>query len=81
MLKTLLVALVVTLCGGFSAIAMENQGAAKIALDGGTRGVVTFPHHTHQNVLKDCQACHTLFPQEQGGIERLKKESLIFITT
>ena len=37
MLKTLLVALVVTLCGGFSAIAMENQGAAKIALDGGQR--------------------------------------------
>ncbi len=72
--KILLAALTVTLCGVFSAIAIENQGAAKISLDGGSRGLVPFPHHKHQNVLKDCQACHTLFPQEQGGIKRLKEE-------
>ena len=72
--KIILVALTMTLCGVFSAVALENQGAAQIPLEGGSRGVVPFPHHQHQNVLKDCQACHTLFPQEQGGIERLKKE-------
>lgn len=72
--KILCVALVVMLCGVFSAIAIENQGAAQIVLDGGKRGIVRFPHHQHQNVLKDCQLCHTLFPQELGSITRLKKE-------
>ena len=57
-----------------SAVAMENRGAEKIAIDGGSRGIVPFPHHRHQNVLGDCQVCHILFPQEKGGIKRLKKE-------
>lgn len=72
--KIVCVALVMTLCGVLSAIAVENQGAAKINIDGGSRGMVKFPHHLHQNTLKDCQICHTLFPQEQGGIKRLKAE-------
>lgn len=72
--KIIFVALTMMLCAVFSAVALENQGAAQISLDGGSRGVVLFPHHRHQTVLNDCQACHTLFPQEQGGIIRLKKE-------
>jgi hypothetical protein len=57
-----------------SAIAVENKGAERIMIAAGSRGVVPFPHHSHQNVLGDCQICHALFPQEPGGIARLKKE-------
>jgi hypothetical protein len=66
--------LVLALTGVLSAMAMANNGAEQIALDGGDRGVVPFPHHRHQSKLGDCDICHTLFPQEQGAIERLKKE-------
>lgn len=74
MKKVLCAALVMMLCGVFSAMAVENKGATQIDIDGGSRGIVHFPHHEHQNTLKDCQKCHTLFPQEQHSIEKLKKE-------
>lgn len=75
MAKRIIITMVaIALCGALSAMALEKQGAAQIQLDGGNRGGVPFPHHQHQSTLKDCQACHALFPQEQGGIERLKKE-------
>ncbi len=69
--------LIVVLAGVLSAVAVENKGADQISVDGGSRGVVAFPHHRHQNALGDCNACHTLFPQEQGGIARLKKEGVL----
>ena len=55
----------------FSAQAME-RGAEDMVLSGGKRGEVPFPHHRHQDALKDCQICHKLFPQEEGVIEALK---------
>ena len=50
----------------------QNKGAAEIKLPGGKRGPVPFPHHRHQDTLKDCQICHSLFPQKAGIIEELK---------
>ena len=60
--------------GVWTVLAVQNGGAKDISLKGGSKGVVPFPHHRHQNTLQDCNVCHDLFPQEQGGIERLKKE-------
>jgi hypothetical protein len=74
MKKILCAALVMMLCGVCSAMAVENKGAPQINIDGGSRGMVPFPHREHQNTLKDCQKCHALFPQEQHSIEKLKKD-------
>lgn len=49
-----------------------DKGAEDMVLNGGTRGVVPFPHLRHQTKLADCQACHDLFPQEKGSIDKLK---------
>lgn len=57
----------------FSATA-ENKGSSDILLEGGSRGKVPFPHLRHQTKLEDCQICHTLFPREKGGIEKLKAQ-------
>ena len=56
------------------ATAMQNQGAAQIAIDGGERGAVSFPHQRHQDQLGDCNICHSYFPQAPKSIERLKAE-------
>lgn len=67
----------VALCVGFAlmvsmALAVENKGAQQISIDGGSRGNVAFPHHAHQNRLKDCNICHAVFPQETGALTKLK---------
>jgi len=54
------------------AVSAEN-GAENMLLNGGRRGKISFPHRTHQDVLKDCNRCHDLFPQEPGVIDKLKK--------
>lgn len=77
MFVRIMLGMVVLMMAVVSAIAMENKGAETISLDGGSRGLVPFPHHRHQSVLGDCQVCHVLFPQEVGGITRLKKEGAL----
>jgi hypothetical protein len=57
-----------------SAVATENKGAAEIKLPGGTRGLVPFPHHQHQDKLGDCEICHSVFPQKAGIIKALKTQ-------
>jgi hypothetical protein len=54
------------------AVAAENKGAQQIQIDGGSRGNVPFPHRAHQDRLKDCNICHAVFPQEAGGLGKLK---------
>jgi hypothetical protein len=54
--------------------AVENMGRENMVLFGGASGEVPFPHHRHQAALKDCNLCHSLFPQVSGSIERLKAE-------
>ncbi len=58
----------------FAVMAEENKGAESVVLYGGKSGNVPFPHHQHQETLKDCQTCHDLFPQEAGAIEKLKAD-------
>lgn len=56
-----------------SGIAMAaNRGPADFSVDGGSRGKVPFPHAQHQDRLADCNACHSVFPQETGAIRTLK---------
>jgi hypothetical protein len=57
-----------------SGVTTENKGAAEIKLPGGTRGLVPFPHHRHQDKLGDCQICHSVFPQKAGIIKELKAQ-------
>lgn len=52
----------------------QNKGAEKMELSGGEKGNVPFPHHRHQEVLKDCNICHADFPQTAGSIDKLKAE-------
>ncbi len=54
-------------------LATGNQGAADIQIDGGTRGIVPFPHQAHQNRLSDCNTCHAVFPQEPQSLIKLKQ--------
>lgn len=77
MKRIVFVTLFLVLGGVLSAAAIENKGAEQIVLDGGTRGVVPFPHHRHQTKLNDCNTCHALFPQEKGAIARFKKEGTL----
>ena len=75
-LIVLLVLISVLLAGAMTAASMasQNKGAENIELEGGKRGKVLFPHRQHQTNLKDCQICHTVFPQKSGSIEALKAE-------
>ncbi len=56
---------------GTSAYAEVNKGAAEINLQSGNKKSVDFPHKIHQETLKDCTICHSIFPMEKGVI--LKK--------
>jgi hypothetical protein len=54
-------------------LAVENKGAEKIQIDGGSGGAVLFLHRTHQDKLGDCNICHSMFPQEPQSLARLKE--------
>ncbi len=69
-----MVAMGVALLLAWGAAAETNKGAEQIKLPGGAQGVVTFPHHRHQQALNNCMACHTLFAQAPGSIEKAKAE-------
>ena len=63
--------------GAVVAETSENKGAEHMVLSGGSRGEVPFPHAAHQSSLKDCELCHSLFPQQPGAIEELKKQGTL----
>jgi hypothetical protein len=50
-----------------------DQGAKQIDIFGGHTGNVPFPHAQHQDRIKDCEVCHSVFPQETGAIKKLKE--------
>ena len=54
--------------------AVENKGAQEIQIDGGSRGIVPFPHRIHQDKLGDCNICHAVFPQALQSLNKLKKD-------
>ncbi len=55
-----------------AALAAQEKPAAQMTLKGGAIGDVAFPHQSHEKALKDCNACHSLFPQEKGAIADLQ---------
>lgn len=68
--KTLIVGVSVLSLAFAGAAFAAGNGAETIVLKGGSMGNVTFPHKAHQDNLKDCEACHKLFPKEAGAIEK-----------
>lgn len=58
--------------GGVSAAQAPEKGAKEMALNGGRQGKVPFPHHAHQAVIADCNACHATFAQKAGAIDEMK---------
>jgi len=70
--RTIVVILIIIIFTGVLAVAVENQGAKDIKLDGGKKAIIDFPHHLHQNTIGDCNACHNVFPQTAGIIKDLK---------
>jgi cytochrome c-type protein NrfB len=50
----------------------QDNGAPEMELAAGERGDVAFPHLQHQNVLEDCNLCHSVFPQQAGSILSMK---------
>ena len=61
-----------------SAVALSDgktyNGPQNIEIEGGKRGNVPFPHHSHQENLGDCKICHSVFPQKTGSINDLKAQ-------
>jgi hypothetical protein len=58
-------------------IAETNNGAKEMVIPSGNQGDVKFPHHQHQEALKDCMLCHDLFPQQAGAISDLKQKGIL----
>jgi hypothetical protein len=55
----------------------DPPGAAEMVLPGGSSGNVPFPHHRHQESLKDCAICHAHFPQQAAAIQTLKAQGTL----
>ncbi len=72
--KTVVFVMVVALVVACGAAYAMNKGAEEMTLRGGKKGPVKFPHAAHQKRLEDCKACHDLFPQEPGVIDKLKAQ-------
>ena len=70
--RTIVAILIIIVFTGALAVAVQQQGAKDIKLDGGKKGVVDFPHHLHQNAIGDCNACHSVLPKTAGIIKELK---------
>jgi hypothetical protein len=52
----------------FASAEEQARGSQEMVLKGGETGNIPFPHGAHQQALKDCSICHSLFPQQTGGI-------------
>ncbi len=71
MLKKVVVVGGLVLSMAFAGVAFAGDAAESMVLKGGSPGDVPFPHKAHQTALKEnCDACHKLFPQEAGSIQK-----------
>jgi hypothetical protein len=77
--KALLIFLAVFLVAVFldAPVSAADRGAPQITLFGGSSGKVPFPHAQHQERIKDCTVCHSLFPQKTGAMEKMKAEGTL----
>ena len=57
--------------------AASNRGPDHIDIFGGRSGNVPFPHAQHQDRIKDCNVCHSVFPQETEAIKKLKEKGTL----
>lgn len=72
---TLIIAVTIAVLGICAAMAAAtNQGPAHIDIYGGQSGKVSFPHLQHQDRIKDCKVCHSVFPQETEAIRKMKEK-------
>ncbi len=71
-MKPAIIVAVVMIFSAVAALAMVNHGPEEFALDGGSKGEISFPHKEHQEVLQDCKVCHDVFPMELGVIKKMK---------
>jgi hypothetical protein len=58
-------------------VAEINKGAKEMVISDEKQGNVNFPHHQHQEALKDCMLCHDLYPQQPGSILGLKQKGTL----
>ena len=72
---TLVTALIVSL--SMAATHAANRGPDRIDIFGGRSGNVPFPHAQHQDRIKDCNVCHSVFPQETAAIKKMKEEGML----
>jgi len=70
MFKKAIIVGVSVLSVAFVGAALAGNGAESMVLKGGSTGDVPFAHKKHQDAMKDCEACHKLFPKEAGAIEK-----------
>lgn len=80
MFKKAIIIGVSVLSVSFAGIAFASGievGRHIMMLPAGAMGKVFFTHEDHQFVLKDCNACHRLFPQEKGAIQELIGDGLL----
>ena len=70
--RLILLSIILVFFSTATIIGAAKQGADHISIHGGSRGDVPFPHHAHQERLKDCPTCHAVFPQEAEGIKNMK---------
>jgi ribosomal protein S27E len=73
--NTLVAALVVSLF--MTTAHAVNRGPGNIDIFGGKSGKVPFPHAQHQDRIKDCNVCHSVFPQETGARKKLKEKGTL----
>ena len=72
---TLVTALIAGL--GMAVSHAANRGSDKIDIFGGRSGNVPFPHAQHQDRIKDCNVCHSVFPQEAEAIKKMKEKGTL----
>lgn len=74
----LVITMAAAILGIFVAIAAAaNRGPDTIDIFGGKSGQVSFSHAQHQDRLKDCSICHSVFPQETDAIKKMKEKGAI----
>ena len=70
-LAALIILIAVAMCG--IVMAGQGKGPARINIYGGKTGNIDFPHKAHQDSLKDCSICHTLFKKEENSLKKMKE--------
>ena len=76
--NTIGIAVAAAVLGVYVAMAAAaNRGPDIIKIFGGQSGNVRFPHAQHQDRVKDCNVCHSVFPQETEAIKKMKEKGTL----